>query len=124
MTDRLTAHWPLFGLRLRTTGLELRLPTDGDLAALVDVARDGVHPPETMPFQVPWTDKESPEFERGFLQYHGGRRAGWQADSWTLDLAVCHDNELVGCQGISARDFRITRTVATGTNHHSAAWPG
>jgi hypothetical protein len=51
------AHpWPLFDLRLRTPLLELRLPTDDDLLALLEVARAGIHDPTTTPFQVPWDE--------------------------------------------------------------------
>ena len=49
-------YWPLFDLRVRTPRLELRYPSDDDLVALVDLARMGIHPPETMPFSTPWTD--------------------------------------------------------------------
>ncbi len=48
--------WPLFQLRLQTPMLELRLPTDSDLADLASLAAAGVHDPEDQPFAVPWTD--------------------------------------------------------------------
>jgi hypothetical protein len=47
---------PLFGLRLRTPRLELRLPTDDELVELRELAHAGVHPPDEMPFAVAWTD--------------------------------------------------------------------
>jgi hypothetical protein len=62
--------WPIFRLRIATARLELRLPTDDELIALVDVAKAGIHPREQMPFGVAWTDKPSPRFEREFLQHH------------------------------------------------------
>ena len=46
----LTDAWPLFGLRLRTDRLVLRLPGDGDLVRLLALANDGIHEPGTMPF--------------------------------------------------------------------------
>lgn len=52
----LTDVWPLFGLVLRTPRLELRSPSPEQLAALAELADDGVHDPATMPFLVPWTD--------------------------------------------------------------------
>jgi hypothetical protein len=36
-------HWPLLGLRVRTARLELRLPTEEELADLADLAVRGVH---------------------------------------------------------------------------------
>ncbi|MBV8081300.1 MAG: GNAT family N-acetyltransferase, partial [Actinobacteria bacterium] len=47
---------PLFGLRITTPRLELRFPTLDELVELANVARAGVHPPDTMPFRVAWTD--------------------------------------------------------------------
>lgn len=108
-------HWPLFGLRLRTGALELRFPTDEDLAALADLATAGVHPPESMPFVTPWTDLPPGELERGLLQFHWGRRAGWSPQSWGADLVVLENGEIVGAQGIGAKDFAVTRTVVTGS---------
>ena len=69
--------WPLFGLRIRSEHLLLRLPTDTDLAALLTVAQRGIHPPDEMPFGMAWSTVPSPDFERGFLQHHWGLRATW-----------------------------------------------
>lgn len=113
--EALTRLWPLFGLRVRTTRLELRLPDDDDLGTLAELAAAGVHPPETMPFLTAWTDKPSPELERGMLQYHWRSRADWTPAGWTLDLAVLADGVHVGMQGISAADFAVTRSVGTGS---------
>ncbi len=108
--------WPLFGLRLRTgNGLELRLPSDDELAALIGVARRGIHPPEEMPFAIPWTDQPSPEFELGFLRYHWSARADWRPDAWRLELAVFADGRPAGFQGLYAKDFERLRSVATGS---------
>jgi RimJ/RimL family protein N-acetyltransferase len=107
--------WPLFDLRVRVGDLELRVPTDDDLVELAAVARAGIHPAEEMPFAVPWTDAPSPQLERGFIQYHWSTRAGWQPTNWTLELAVARQGQLVGIQGMSARDFAVLRTVGTGS---------
>ncbi len=107
--------WPLFNLRIRTERLVLRLPTDDDLVELAALARAGIHPPDEMPFAIPWSTLPSPEFERGFVQYHWLQRATWTPQRWELVLAVEHDGQLIGSQGIEARDFAILRTVATGS---------
>ncbi len=111
----LSAAWPLFGLRLRTERLELRLPTDDDLLELMDLARAGIHPPGDMPFTVPWSTLPSPAFQRGFLAYHWGNRAGWSPASWELGLAASLEGRLVGMQGIHAREFTTSRRVDTGS---------
>ena len=107
--------WALFDLRVRVADLELRVPTDDDLVELAAIARSGIHPVDEMPFAVPWTDAPSPQFERGFVQYHWGTRASWQPTNWTLELAVSRQGQLAGVQGMSARDFAVLRTVATGS---------
>jgi RimJ/RimL family protein N-acetyltransferase len=107
--------WPLFDLRLRTERLELRLPTDDEIAALSAVARAGIHAPDEMPFSFPWTDKPSPRFEREFAQFHWGIRANWRPDSWDLELMVTIDGRPIGIQGILASHFAQMRLVHTGS---------
>lgn len=107
--------WPLYQLRLRTRELELRLPNEAELVALCRVARAGIHDPETMPFGVAWTDQPSPQFEREFMKFHWGIRGRWSPQSWTLELAVFHDGQPIGCQGINATDFAVLQEVHTGS---------
>ena len=52
-----TASWPLRELRLRASGIELKLPSEAELDLLAELAADGVHDPEEMPFAWPWTDQ-------------------------------------------------------------------
>jgi RimJ/RimL family protein N-acetyltransferase len=114
---RPVAHplWPLFDLRLRTANIELRLPTDDDLVELAAVAKAGIHPPDEMPFAVPWSDLASPAFERSFIQFNWTQRATWRADAWTLPFGVFVDGRAAGAQDIGAKDFLVLRTVATGS---------
>jgi RimJ/RimL family protein N-acetyltransferase len=107
--------WPLFDLRLRTGNLELRLPTDDDIAELTAVARAGIHPPEEMPFGFAWTDAPSPEFERNTARFYWLHRANWQPNAWTLPFGVFVDGRAAGVQDINAKDFAILRTVHTGS---------
>jgi RimJ/RimL family protein N-acetyltransferase len=107
--------WPVFELRIRTDRLELRLPTDDELVELCNLARAGIHPPEEMPFSIAWTDRQSPEFERSFMQYHWHNRADWQPARWVLELGVWADGRLVGSQGLFAENFAVLRNVGTGS---------
>lgn len=111
----LADHFPLLGLRLRTPRLELRLPSPEELADLAEVAADGVHDPETMPFLVPWTDRPATEIARGVIQHHWSLLGNWAPQDWSLNLAVFHGGSVVGAQDVSARDLAITRRVATGS---------
>lgn len=107
--------WPLFDLRLTVGSLELRLPTDAELVRLMRVARGGIHPPDEMPFGIPWTDKPSPRFEREFAQHHWLMRGSWAPDNWQLNLAVFVERRPIGSQSMAAKEFAVLRTVHTGS---------
>jgi RimJ/RimL family protein N-acetyltransferase len=117
-----TDHWPLAGLRLSTPRLELRLPTADELGELGELAAEGVHDPERMPFRVPWTDLPPAERARSVVQHHWLRLGDWTADRWALNLAVFEDGRVVGLQTLGAADFALLREVGTGSwlgaRHH------
>ena len=107
---------PLAGLRLRTPRLELRWPGEEELVALAHVAERGVHPPEEMPFLVPWTDGiGGPSFVDDFVAYHLSLRRDWTPAAWALELAVWAEGGPAGCQGVTGTDFRRERRVVTGS---------
>jgi RimJ/RimL family protein N-acetyltransferase len=85
---------PVTRLRLRTPRLELRVATVAELRALYRVAEAGIHDPEVMPFEVPWTDTLD---EASFLAYHLGR------PSRQLELVAFLDGRPVGAQGLNVR---------------------
>ena len=111
----MTAHWPLADLVLRTPRLELRPDDDAGLVELADVALGGVHPPEEMPFVVPWTEADPRELGRRTLQHGWSRRAELAPERWTVDFLVRRDGRVIGMQGLSGRDFATTREVSTGS---------
>lgn len=111
----LADHFPLLALRVRTPRLELRLPAPEELAALAELASEGVHEPGSMPFLVPWTDQEPALVARSLVQFHWLRLGRWSPDDWGLDLVVFRDGEVVGQQSVSAKQFAITREVHTGS---------
>jgi RimJ/RimL family protein N-acetyltransferase len=112
----MAAHpWPLFDLRLRTPRLELRLPTDDDLLALVRVAREGVLEEGRTAFLVPWHDLPSPAFERQFLLHCWSVRGNWDPGRWSLVLAAVVDGQPVGMQDLTASDFAVRRVVSSGS---------
>lgn len=108
-------YWPFFDLRVRTPRVELRYPTDEELVDIAALAARGIHPPDFMPFTVPWTDVPSPQLERNTLQYHWRNRAELAADSWALPFVVAVDGALVGMQSLHGKDFAVTKSVETGS---------
>jgi hypothetical protein len=104
---------PLFGLRLKTPRLELRLPTRSELDELREVARAGVHPPHEMPFAVAWTDE--PYSDEWVVSFHEQQRNAWRPDAWDLELGVWVGERPAGVQALYAKDFAESRTVGTGS---------
>jgi RimJ/RimL family protein N-acetyltransferase len=111
-------HWPLFGLRITTPRLELRLPTEDELADLATLAMAGVHDPAVMPFHVAWTDLPPEERARSVIQHSWRVRAEWQPEAWALDLGVFYDGRVVGYQSAKAKHLATLREVDT------ASWLG
>ncbi|MFI6434935.1 GNAT family N-acetyltransferase [Streptomyces sp. NPDC050759] len=111
-------HWPLVGLRLSTQRLELRLPSEDELAELGELAAEGIHEPDRMPFIVPWTDLPPADRARSVVQHHWLRRGNWSPENWALNLVVFENDQVVGLQTIAARDFAMLREVST------ASWLG
>jgi RimJ/RimL family protein N-acetyltransferase len=103
---------PLWEIRVRTPRLELRLPTEQELVELYGVAEAGIHPPEEMPFFVPWTDDLRLD---AFLEFHQGTWAAWRPEKWSLNLITFLDGGAIGSQGVESADFASTREVVTGS---------
>jgi RimJ/RimL family protein N-acetyltransferase len=107
---------PLYGLRLRTPRLELRLGSRTELETLAGVAREGIHPPDEMPFAVPWTDASvDPSFVPDFVAHHEQVLAAWTPEEWRLNLLAFRDGAPVGSQALRATGFAVDRTVDTGS---------
>jgi RimJ/RimL family protein N-acetyltransferase len=113
---RETHPWPLYGLRITTPRLELRVPDDEDLVELFEAARAGIHPAGEMPFGVPWTDGiEEPGAEHRFLAHHWTARGALVPESWSLPFAVVSEGRVVGIQELAAEDFAGARSVSSGS---------
>lgn len=109
-------HWPLFSLRVTTPRLELRVPSDDDIAEIAErSATIGVHDPAFMPFSVEWTDVAPPLQQRFSMQHHWSLRANWQPGEWHLNMAVLEDGRIVGCQSVAAHEFARLRSATTGS---------
>ena len=113
---RLTGHWPLFGLVVRTPRLELRYPDDLDLAALADMATDIQEPGGLQPFSFAWHHGPADEVRRRLMQYQWARRGEWSPTTWNLNLAAVVDGEVVGTQGVHpTHPYLVSRTFMSGS---------
>jgi RimJ/RimL family protein N-acetyltransferase len=107
--------WPLFGLRLRTPRLELRVPDLDDLAALGRLAADGVHDPAVQPFLVPWTDADPQTRARSTIQWQWSMLGKWSPAKWTLSFVTVADGAVIGTQALDAEDYAELREVSSGS---------
>ncbi|MCG8920834.1 GNAT family N-acetyltransferase [Lentzea sp. CC55] len=107
--------WPLRHLVLRTPRLELRPDDDEGLHELVEVAKQGVHDPEEMPFLVPWTDWVRDDGGFGMIKHYWAARSAFAAGDWTINFLARREGGVVGMQEISAKDFGVLREVNTGS---------
>ncbi|MEU5219111.1 GNAT family N-acetyltransferase [Streptomyces sp. NPDC020807] len=118
----ITDHWPLMALRVRSPRLELRLPTEAELAEVADVAARGVHEPGARRFLMPWTDLPPAERARHVVQLHWSRLGRWTPQNWELNLVAFHDGRPVGIQDVRAVDFGVRREIVSGSwlgrDHH------
>lgn len=111
----LVDHWPLVGLSLRTTDLELRWPSGEELAGLADIAADGVHDPSFMPFFVPWTDTSPAERASSVILHYWRQAGSWTPEAWALSFVVFKDGRPLGVQNLAAENFAVTKEVHTGS---------
>jgi RimJ/RimL family protein N-acetyltransferase len=107
--------WPLRNLVLRTPRLELRPDDDEGLHELIEAARAGIHPPEYMPFGLPWTDVPDAELGINTLRFYWSQRAQLRPDDWNLHFLIRLDGKVIGEQAVHGRDFAVTREVSTGS---------
>jgi RimJ/RimL family protein N-acetyltransferase len=107
---------PLYGLRLITPRLELRLGTREELVEVHELARQGIHPPDEMPFEVPWTDRSGDEdFVEQCITFHESALRDWRPDRWSFNPLVFLAGRPIGSQGMRATDFPTRREVDTGS---------
>jgi RimJ/RimL family protein N-acetyltransferase len=104
-------YWPLFDLVIRTPRLEIRLAREEEFVDLVRLIDAGIHDPAVMPFSNPWTDAPAAERNRMSYQHWWRLRAEWSPDNWSFDGTVYRHNQVIGVQGIMAKQFGALRAV-------------
>src|SRR6478609_1717012 len=106
--------WPLFDLQVNTPRLELRYPSDEDIAELAERgAVDGVHDASFMPFGVEWTDVPPPLLQRNSAQHMWVLRANWRPDNLACNLVCVVGGRVIGAQAATAENFAVLRTAQT-----------
>jgi RimJ/RimL family protein N-acetyltransferase len=107
--------WPLFDLRVVTPRVELRYVDDALGAELSQLAAQGIHDPDFMPFALPWTDAQSPLLERNAMQWYWRCRVETTPTHFHLPLAVIVDGRAAGTTSLDATDFPLLRQFESGS---------
>jgi RimJ/RimL family protein N-acetyltransferase len=114
-SDTLARLWPASAVRARAGDLELRWIDDDLLVQLADLAGRGIHSPDAMPFEHPWTRGTADEVARSVVTYQWGLRTQVSPQAFVLEFAVLHDGVPVGVQGLTAKDWTVLRSVQSGS---------
>lgn len=115
MLTKLEELWPPFVREIAVGPGSLSLVRDDDLPELAALVLDGIHAPADMPFTFPWTEGSVDVVRLRLLQYQWAQRASMSPEAWTLENTVRFEGEIVGCQGISTKNYLVTRTGETGS---------
>lgn len=103
--------WPLYGLKIETERLHLKMMSLDEVACLASVSRGNIL--SSPGIMLPWVSLSSPEYEINFFQHHLKAIANWNISKWRLNLGVFLKNEIypIGVVGIYSENFLETKTV-------------
>jgi RimJ/RimL family protein N-acetyltransferase len=107
--------WPPSAVSITEHNLTLSVVTDSDLPGLVDLALSGIHPPDVMPFAIPWSTADPDVLPGNMVRYFSSVRAEFRPEKFDLIFAVRIDTNLIGVQTFHTTDFAVTRTGETGS---------
>lgn len=114
--------WPLLGVRIRVSDVELATVDDATALELGRLASGGIHG-NFLPFLTPWTRGTPVEIARNLYRYHSGVRRDLSPDSWRLEFAARLDGTLIGVQSLKADGFPTVRSAESGS-WLGKAWQG
>ena len=113
--EQLRRYWPLFGLEIQTPRLLLTPVSDDHLVDLMAAELDGIHAPDEMPFDVPWSIQPPDVRVPNSLRHFWNLRATTTPDRWELQFAILLDGLAIGVQDVRASNFATVRGLETGS---------
>ena len=111
--DRMSTVWPAAGAIARSGGIELRWIDDELALDLAEVAIGGIHPPEEMPFNTPWTRGTPTEITRSVLYWIWTLRGTPMRTDFHMPFGVIVDGKPAGIQGLQAPNWPAVREIET-----------
>ena len=114
--------WPLLGVRIAVSDIELTPIDDRTALALGRLAAGGIHG-NFLPFNSPWTRGSEVDVARNLYRYHARLRGEMAPERWSLEFAARLDHTLIGVQSLSSEHFATTRSAESGS-WLGRAWQG
>jgi len=109
--------WPLLGLRISVSDVELSAVDDRTALDLGRLAASGIHG-NALPFTTPWSRGSDVEVARNLYRHQSRLRSTLAPERWSLELAARLDHTLIGVQALEAHDFPTNRSA------ESMSWLG
>jgi RimJ/RimL family protein N-acetyltransferase len=109
--------WPLLGLKISVSDVELAAIDDRTALDLGRLAASGIHG-NALPFTTPWSRGSDVDVARNVYRHHSGLRTVLTPESWSLEFAARLDHTLIGVQALEAEDFPTARSA------ESLSWLG
>jgi RimJ/RimL family protein N-acetyltransferase len=114
--------WPLLGLRISVSDVELTAVDDRTALDLGRLAASGIHG-NALPFTTPWSRGSDVDVARNVYRHHSGLRTTLEPEAWSLEFAARLDHTLIGVQALEAAGFPVTRS-AESTSWLGLQWQG
>lgn len=114
--------WPLLGVRIAVSDIELAPVDDRTALDLGRLAASGIHG-NFLPFTTPWTRGSEVEVARNVFRYQSRLRHDMSPEHWSLEFAARLDHTLIGVQSLEAERFPTTRSAESGS-WLGQAWQG
>lgn len=114
--------WPLLGVRIIVSDIELAPVDDRTALDLGRLAATGIHG-NFLPFTTPWTRGSDVEVARNVFRYQSRLRHDMSPEHWSLEFAARLDHTLIGVQSLEAERFPTTRSAESGS-WLGQAWQG
>jgi RimJ/RimL family protein N-acetyltransferase len=114
--------WPLLGVRIIVSDIELAPVDDRTALDLGRLAASGIHG-NFLPFTTPWTRGSDVEVARNVFRDQSRLRHDMSPEHWSLEFAARLDHTLIGVQSLEAERFPTTRSAESGS-WLGQAWQG
>jgi RimJ/RimL family protein N-acetyltransferase len=114
--------WPLLGVSITVSDVELRPVDDRTALDLGRLAAGGIHG-NFLPFSTPWTRGDEVDVARNVFRYHSRMRHEMSPEKWSLEFAARLDHTLIGVQSLFAENFPRIRSAESGS-WLGQAWQG